>query len=82
MAQYIGVYQLNPEVEIKVSTESGRLVALGPDNTKLVLHAETEKDFYLPGQYLFAHFQKDEAGKITGFQLEQFSGEVLVKKVK
>jgi predicted alpha/beta superfamily hydrolase len=82
LAPYVGVYQLNPEVEIKLSIENGRLIATVPDNTKLVMHAETEKDFYLPGQYLFAHFQKDDAGGITGFQLEQFAGEIFVKKVK
>lgn len=81
LAQYVGVYQLNPQVAIKVVAESGRLMALGPDNTKWVLHAETEKDFYIPGQYLFAHFKKEVTGKITGFQLEQFSGDAFVRKI-
>jgi predicted alpha/beta superfamily hydrolase len=81
LAQYVGIYQLNPETRIMISTESDHLVAQGPDNRKMVLHAEAEKDFYIPGQYLFAHFKKDETGKITGFQLEQFSGEVFVQKI-
>ena len=81
LAQYIGTYQLNPQVEIKVVEESGRLMALGPNNTKLLLHAETENDFYIPGQYLFAHFKKDATGSITGFQLEQFFGDVFLQKI-
>lgn len=81
LAQYIGTYQLNPQVEIKVVEESGRLMALGPNNTKLLLHAETENDFYIPGQYLFAHFKKDATGRITGFQLEQFFGDVFLQKI-
>ncbi|MDZ7288791.1 MAG: alpha/beta hydrolase-fold protein [candidate division KSB1 bacterium] len=81
LARYVGVYQLNPEVKITISAENDRLLALGPDNTQLVLHAETEKDFYVPGQFLFVHFKNDDTGRITGFQLEQFSGEVFVKKV-
>jgi hypothetical protein len=81
LAQYAGIYQLNPETRITISTEGDHLVAQGPDNGKMVLHAETEKDFYIPGQYLFAHFKKDETGKITGFQLEQFSREVFVQKI-
>ena len=81
LTPYIGAYQLNPQVEIKVVEESGRLMALGPDNTKLLLHAETENDFYIPGQYLFAHFKKDATGRITGFQLEQFSGDVFLRKI-
>jgi hypothetical protein len=82
LAQYVGAYQLNPETTIMISAESDHLVAQGPDQRKMVLHAETENDFYIPGQFLFAHFKKDETGKIAGFQLEQFSGEVFVKKVK
>ena len=81
LAQYIGTYQLNPQVEIKVVEESGRLMALGPNNTKLLLHAETQNDFYIPGQYLFAHFKKDATGRITGFQLEQFFGDVFLQKI-
>jgi hypothetical protein len=81
LAPYVGAYRLNPEVEIKVAIENDRLIALGPNNTKIVLHAETEKDFYVAGQYFFAHFIKDETGKIAGFQLEQFSGEIFVQKV-
>jgi hypothetical protein len=81
LAQYAGAYQLNPETKILLSVENDHLVAQGPDNRKVVLHAETEKDFYIPGQYLFAHFKKDEMDKIAGFQLEQFSVEVFVKKV-
>jgi hypothetical protein len=81
LAQYVGIYQLNPEVKINVSIEADHLVAQGPDNRKLVLHAETEKVFYVPGQYLFVHFKKDEMGKITGFQLERFAGEAFAKKI-
>ncbi|MCG3118540.1 MAG: hypothetical protein ALAOOOJD_00760 [bacterium] len=80
LAQYAGVYQFNPETRIVISTESDHLVVQGPNNEKMALHAETENDFYIPGQYLFVHFKKDTAGKISGFQLEQFAGEVFVQK--
>lgn len=81
LAQYTGTYQLNPETRITILTEGDHLVAQGPNNGKMILHAETEKDFYTPGQYLFTHFRKDETGKITGFQLEQFAGEFFVQKI-
>jgi hypothetical protein len=79
--QYAGTYQVNPEVKIKVVREENQLVAIAPDNTKLAVLAESEKDFYLKGQYLFIHFKKDEKGKVTGFQLEQFNGQQFVEKV-
>jgi hypothetical protein len=81
LTQYAGVYQLNPETRITISITGDHLVAQVPNNGKMMLHAETEKDFYIPGQYLFAHFKKGDAGRITGFQLEQFAGETFVQKI-
>ena len=79
--QYAGTYQVNPEFKIKIVREENQLVAIAPDGTKLAVLAESEKDFYLKGQYLFIHFKKDDKGKVTGFQLEQFNGQQFVEKV-
>ena len=79
--QYTGIYQVGPEFKIKIMREEGRLVAMTPDSSKLAISAESEKDFYLKGQYLFIHFKKDEKGKVAGFQLEQFNGQQFVEKV-
>jgi predicted alpha/beta superfamily hydrolase len=79
--QYAGTYQVNPEFKIKVVREENQLVAIAPDGTKLAVLAESEKDFYLKGQYLFIHFKKDDKGKVIGFQLEQFNGQQFVEKV-
>ncbi len=81
LAQYAGAYQLNPETKILIFMENDHLVAQGPYNAKLVLHAETEQDFYVPGQYLFARFKKDEKGRVSGFQLEQFGGEAFARRI-
>lgn len=81
LAQYAGTYALNPETKVVISVEHDHLVAQDPYNAKLVLHAETEQDFYVPGQYLFARFKKDEQGRVTGFQLEQFGGEGFARRV-
>ena len=79
--QYTGIYQVGPEFKIKIMREEGRLVAMTPDSSNLAIFAESEKDFYLKGQYLFIHFKKDEKGKVAGFQLEQFNGQQFVEKV-
>lgn len=81
LAQYAGAYQLNPETKVLISMENDHLVAQGLYNAKLVLHAETEMEFYVPGQYLFARFKKDEQGRVSGFQLEQFGGEGFARRV-
>jgi predicted alpha/beta superfamily hydrolase len=79
--QYTGTYQVSPEFKIKIACEEGQLVAIAPDSTRLTVLAQSEKDFYLKGQYLFIHFKKDDTGKVIGFQLEQFNGQQFVEKI-
>jgi len=80
--QYVGEYEVNPQFHVLVQREGNRLVGIAPGSPKLMLYAETEKDFYSKGQYLLLHFQKDEKGQVTGFQLEPYSGGMFVRKVK
>lgn len=82
LEQYIGEYEINPQIHIKVEREGSQLIGIGPDGSKMPVFAESEKDFYAIGQYLFIRFQKDSTGKITGFQLDQYAGGTFVKKVK
>jgi hypothetical protein len=80
--QYAGEYEVNPQVRFKAERDGDRLVAIGPDNQKMTFYAESDKDFYIKGTYLFVHFQKDESGKVSGAQIEQYGGTNFVKKVK
>jgi predicted alpha/beta superfamily hydrolase len=80
--QYCGVYQVDPHMRVTFFTDQGRLMGKAPDSPAIVLHAESEKDFYVRGQYMFLHFRKDETGKVSGFQIEVFSGTQFVKKVE
>jgi len=79
--QYVGTYQINPRVQLQVVRENDQLVGMGPDGTRIPVLAQSETDFYVKGQYTFVHFKKDEKGKVTGFQLEQFNGQQFVEKV-
>jgi predicted alpha/beta superfamily hydrolase len=79
--QYVGTYQINPGVRIKVVREENVLVALTPDGSRMSVLAESEKDFYAKGIFLFMHFKKDDKGKVTGFQMEQFTGQQFAEKV-
>jgi predicted alpha/beta superfamily hydrolase len=80
--QYAGEYEVNPKMHITVERDGDRLVGIAPGSPTLTFSAETEKDFYSTGQFLILHFQKDESGTVTGFQLEQYAGGMFVKKVK
>lgn len=81
MISTTGTYKIVPDFKIKIQLEDRQLVAVAPDGSRLSLFAESEKDFYLKGQYLFVHFKKDEKGKVTGFQMEQFNGQQFVEKI-
>jgi predicted alpha/beta superfamily hydrolase len=75
-----GTYQLGNDT-VHLATENGKLQAQF-GNERLTLEAATEKDFYLKGAFVNVHFQVDNANKVTGFQLEQFDGGAVFKKIK
>jgi predicted alpha/beta superfamily hydrolase len=81
MDPYVGEYQHPSGMKINILTEHDQLVARVAKNGEIVLHAETEKDFYVKGQRLNIHFKKDDAGKVTGFQMERYGGGEFVQKV-
>lgn len=81
LEQYVGMYQRAFDARITILKEDGHLVVLTPDNVRLTLYAETDRDFYVKGQFLFIHFKKDNTGKVAGFQAARFGGEEFVKKV-
>ena len=65
---------------IKLAVEDSNLVAYIPGEIKETLHASSDKDFYVIGAYANVHFKKDESGKVTGFELEQYAGKSFIKK--
>jgi predicted alpha/beta superfamily hydrolase len=81
LEQYTGTYQVFAAMTIKITIENGGLVGTTWDNNKAYLYAETEKDFYVKGQFLRIHFVKDEAGKVTGFKMENYNQNFFIKKV-
>ncbi len=80
--QYVGTYEINPRVKINIIKEGNNLISEIPGGGRLKLNAESETDFFVIGQYLKAHFEKDKDGKVTGFQLEQYGGKQFIKKTE
>jgi predicted alpha/beta superfamily hydrolase len=78
--RYTGRYAIGKDT-IVLYKEEGKLTSKVDADTKIVLEAETEKDFYLKGAFVKVHFQVDDKGKVPGFQFEQFDGTVFVKKI-
>jgi predicted alpha/beta superfamily hydrolase len=79
---YSGIYEPMPGMRIKLAGEAGKLVVQVPGQGRFVLDAETDRDFYMKGMYLYLHFKRDAGGNVTGFQMEQFGGGGFVKKQK
>jgi len=80
--KYRGLYQLNPGMTVRIFIDGGRLMGQAPDGAIARLHAESDKDFYVKGQYLFIRFRKDQEGQATGFQLERWGAEQFARKVE
>jgi predicted alpha/beta superfamily hydrolase len=80
--EYVGEYEVNPQMRVTVERDGDRLVGIAPGNFKMTFYAEAEKDFYIKGSYMILHFRRDEAGKVDGFQSEQYTGATFLKKVK
>ncbi|OGU60815.1 MAG: hypothetical protein A2V66_08660 [Ignavibacteria bacterium RBG_13_36_8] len=81
LQQYTGTYELSSKIRINIVVENNNLYVLLPDNSKIILQAETESDFYVNGEYSNAHFQKDDSGKVTGFKLQRYNREEFVTKI-
>jgi hypothetical protein len=82
LERYVGEYEINPQLHVKLEREGSQLVGIAPGSPKMTIYAETEKDFYIMGAYLIIHFQKDDTGKVTGFQTEQYNSGFFAKKIK
>jgi pimeloyl-ACP methyl ester carboxylesterase len=81
LAAYTGEYSINSQYTITFIQDEGKLVAITPDNSKMTLNAASDEDFYVLGQFLNVHFEKDPAGKVTGFTLRQYGGSMLFTRV-
>jgi predicted alpha/beta superfamily hydrolase len=82
LEQYVGEYEINPQLHVNLELEGNQLIGIAPDSPRMPILAETEKDFSIIGSYFFIHFQKDNDGKVTGFQVEQYNNGFFAKKVK
>ena len=78
---YVGKYQVAPQFTIEIVKANGSLLALAPGGTKIQLFGESNTDFYVKGMYLYVRFKKNEAGKVSGFEVEQFNGTNFANKV-
>lgn len=76
--RYAGDYQVANGPAITIKNENNQLVMyIGRE--KHLLYASGETEFYSTSSYLFMHF-KTENGKVSGFQIDQFSNSQFIAK--
>jgi hypothetical protein len=81
LEQYVGKYEVAPGFTVQIVKEGGSLAILAPGDTKISLSAESDSSFYVKGMWFVARFKRNEVKKITGFDVEQFTGTQFAKKV-
>jgi dienelactone hydrolase len=67
LERYVGRYRLPNGRIVEVSREAGQLIARSDGNQGELLPQDGD-DFYMPGFNLWLSFQRDAAGKVTGFK--------------
>ncbi|HEX2722433.1 MAG TPA: serine hydrolase, partial [Gemmatimonadaceae bacterium] len=79
--RYVGVYELAPNFQLRVTRESSSLFAQATGQTKLQLFPESETEFFLKAVDAQITFVKDAAGSVTGLVLHQNGGAIPGKRV-
>lgn len=80
--EYVGVYELTPEVKYTITREGEKLVGVRTGRKPDALEVETPDGFFVPGQpRLRKIFQRGADGRITGFVERRESWDIAWKKV-
>jgi hypothetical protein len=80
LAKYVGVYGLQPGVDVTVALEGGQLFAQITGQQKFPLFAETETKFFLKVVDAENEFVKNAQGAVTHVIIRQGGGEVKATK--
>jgi CubicO group peptidase (beta-lactamase class C family) len=89
LEEYVGTYQLEPQVNIMITLEGGQLMAQVSGQGKMPLFASSDDKFFYKAVDAEIDFTKDEKGTVIGLILQQggrdmkaprTSDQVLVRK--
>ena len=78
----VGVYEVGPGVEARVTFEEDSLQIQIPGQPKLKLHAESDVNFFIMEAPVSLEFRKDESGQVTGVIIDQGGQKMEAKKKK
>jgi CubicO group peptidase (beta-lactamase class C family) len=76
LQRYVGRYEFQGGVQVTVTLEGGRLMALVEGDDPVELHPLSETRFRLPEAGSEMEFTVDEQGRVTGFTMRQTGSEI------
>ncbi|MBC7511198.1 MAG: serine hydrolase [Ferruginibacter sp.] len=82
LKQYLGEYEIRPNLHVVISLKNGALVVLPTGQPESVIYAEKEDFFFVKEQDIQLEFTRNENKEVTGFILHQGGANVPCKKVK
>ncbi len=82
LRQYIGEYEVRPDLHVVISIKEGELIALPTGQSESVIHAEKEDFFFVKEQDIQVEFTRNDKKEVTGFILHQGGANVPCKKIK
>jgi hypothetical protein len=82
LSQYVGVYQLGPQLELDVTLRDGMLFVHSTGGATVRLWAESEHDFFLKEIDAQLTFTRDSGGAVTGVVVHQFGRDRAAPKVR
>ncbi|HZI53592.1 MAG TPA: serine hydrolase [Chitinophagaceae bacterium] len=80
LKQYIGVYELSPELIITVRVENGKLMGKPEGQEELQLRPEKEDSFFIPEVEADVKFNRDDKKEVISMSLLQRGRELTGKK--
>jgi hypothetical protein len=82
LAPYVGLYQLEPEVQFDVTMHDGALFGQSTGGRTLRLWPESERDFFLREVDVQLTFVRDASGAVTGLVVHQLGRDRPAPKVR
>lgn len=82
LKQYIGEYEIRPNLHVVMSIKNGELVAAPTGQPESIMHAEKEDFFFVKEQDIQIEFNRNDKKEVAGFILHQGGANVPCKKIK
>ena len=82
LSPYVGVYQLDPELQLAVTMADGALFVKSTGGATVPIFPESDRDFFLRAIDAQLTFTRDARGVVTGLVVHQFGRDRSANKVR